>query len=142
MKLEVEREQVWVTAVPNRPGTLHEKLKVLSGAGANLGFVIARQSDRSADESVVFVTPLSGSKPTRAAEAAGFRKTQNMHGVRVSGTDKPGVGATITGALAEAGLNLRGLSAAAIGSKMVMHLAFDSEEGAKRAVTTLKKLAG
>jgi hypothetical protein len=140
MKLEVEREQVWVTAVPNRPGTLHEKLKVLAEAGANLGFVIARRSDRSADESVVFVTPLTGSKQTKAGEAAGFRKTENMHGVRVSGADKAGVGATLTGALGEAGLNLRGLSAAAIGSKMVMHLAFDSEEDAKRAVTTLKKL--
>ena len=50
------------------------------------------------------------------------------------------VGATLACALAKAGLNLRGLSAAAMGGRMVCYLALDTNEDAKKAMEVLKGL--
>jgi hypothetical protein len=47
----------------------------------------------------------------------------------------------MSGALSEAGINLRGLSAAAIGTKFVCYLALDTAEDARKATNTLEKLA-
>ena len=47
----------------------------------------------------------------------------------------------LTKALAEAGINLRGLSVAAIGNRYISHLALDTAKDAARAVALLKKLA-
>jgi len=60
--------------------------------------------------------------------------------VRAEGTDKPGLGAKMTQALAEKGINLRGLSAAAIGKRFVAHIAVDKAADATKAVRVLKKL--
>jgi hypothetical protein len=51
---------------------------------------------------------------------------------RVEGTDRPGLGARMTGAIADAGINLRGLSAAALGSRFAAYMAFDSPEDGRR----------
>jgi hypothetical protein len=51
------------------------------------------------------------------------------------------MGAKLTQALAEAGLNLRGLSAAALGKRYVTHLALDTAADAARAAAVLKKLS-
>lgn len=140
MKIKVSKEQVWAAALVDRPGGLREKLEPLAAAGANLEFLIARRREERPGEGVVFITPLKGLKQTRAAEATGFRKAEGLHGLRVEGADQPGMVARIAGALAEAGINLRGASAAAVGRKMVAHLSFDSEADAGRAMKVLKKL--
>jgi hypothetical protein len=90
---------------------------------------------------VVFVTPLKGAKQIKAAEAAGFQKTESLHSLRVEGADKPGMGAKLARALADAGINLRGLSAAALGKQSVTHLALDTARDAAKAVAVLKKLS-
>ena len=46
----------------------------------------------------------------------------------------------MTKALAGAKLNLRGLSAAAIGNRAVVYLAFDSSAAAAKAVRVLKQM--
>jgi predicted amino acid-binding ACT domain protein len=89
---------------------------------------------------VVFVTPLKGAKQIKAAEAAGFQKTDSLHTLRVEGADKPGVGLKLTQALAQAGINLRGLSAAALGKRYVSYLALDTAADAAKAAAALKKL--
>jgi hypothetical protein len=45
----------------------------------------------------------------------------------------------MTQALAEAGINLRGLSAAALGRQFVAHLAFDGAADAIKAARILKR---
>jgi hypothetical protein len=50
------------------------------------------------------------------------------------------MGAKLTEALAKAGVNLRGLSAAAIGKRHVTHLALDTVKDAAKAAAVLKKL--
>ena len=52
---------------------------------------------------VVFVAPLKGAREVRAANAAGFLKTEIMHAVRVEGTNRPGFGSEIASAIAEIG---------------------------------------
>jgi len=141
MKLDVAQVTVWAASLEDRPGNLAAKLKVLADAGANLEFVIARRESSQPGTGVVFVTPLKGVKQTKAAAQAGFAKAENLHSVRVAGPDKPGLGVMMTQALAEAGINLRGLSAGAIGKRGVVHLALDSVEDAKKALRVLKAIS-
>ncbi len=141
MKLKVTRTDTWASTIDDRPGGLADKLAALAAAGANLEFVIARRAPEQMGNGVVFVTPLKGAKQIKAAEAAGFQKTGTLHSIRVEGVDKPGVGAKLTRALAEAGINLRGFSAAALGKRYVTHLALDTDLDAGKAVAVLKKLS-
>jgi hypothetical protein len=141
MKLDVSRTDTWASTIDDRPGGLGDKLASLAAAGANLEFIIARRAPEKRGRGVVFVTPLKGSKQIKAAEAAGFQKTGSLHSLRVEGADKPGMGAKLTRALAEAGINLRGLSAAALGKRYVTHLALDTAQDAAKAAAVLKKLS-
>jgi len=140
MALKVTRVDTWAATIEDRPGGLALKLKALAEAGANLEMVIARRRPDQPGKGVVYVAPLKGAKVGRAAEAAGFAKAQGMHSVRAEGPDQPGLGARITQGLAEAGVNLRGLSAAAIGKKCVVYLAIDTAEDAATAVSALRKI--
>ena len=141
MKLDVSRTDTWASTIDDRPGGLADKLAALAAAGANLEFIIARRAPEKRGRGVVFVTPLKGSKQIKAAEAAGFQKTESLHSLRVEGSDKPGMGAKLTRALAEAGINLRGLSAAALGKRYVTHLALDTAQDAAKAAAVMKKLS-
>jgi len=138
--MRAKRVDTWAAAIKDKPGTLAAKFKALSAAGANLEFVIARRSPEKRGAGVVFITPIKGPKQTRAAGAAGFKKTKSLHTVRLEGVNKRGQGARLTRALADQGLNLRGLSAAAIGNKFVCHIAVDTEADANKVARILGKL--
>ena len=139
MAFTVSRVDVWAATIKDRPGGLDAKLAALAAAGADLEFVIARRAKPGSG--VVFVTPLKGAAQCRAARKAGFEKTKSLHSVRIEGPDKPGQGTKITAALAAAGVNLRGLSAASIGRKFVCHIAVDEAKDATKALRVLKKLS-
>jgi len=138
--MKVQRVDTWAAAIKDKPGALAAKFKALSAAGANLEFVIARRSPEKRGAGVVFVTPIKGPKQSRAAGAVGFKKTKSLHTVRLEGVNKRGQDARLTQALADKGLNLRGLSAAAIGNKFVCHIAVDTEAAANNVARILRKL--
>jgi hypothetical protein len=140
MALKVERVDTWAASLEDKPGNLAAKLNALANAGVNLEFVIARRGPDEAGTGVVFVTPIQGAAECRAARKSGFKKTRSLHTVRVEGTDKKGEGARLTQSLAQQGLNLRGLSAAAIGQRFVSHIALDSGADAAKAVRILRGL--
>ena len=140
MALKVAREDVWVASIKDKPGGLAKKLAVLGDAGAQLEFLIARRTPKKQRTGVVFVTPLKGAAQLKAAKKARFRKTKSLHSVRIEGGDAPGLGAKITQALAERGINLRGLSAAVIGKRFVAHIALDSTDDARKAMRVLKAM--
>ncbi len=140
MAFKVERVDTWVASIEDQPGSLASKLGALADAGVNLEFVIARRAAEKPGQGVVFVTPIAGASGRRAARQAGLEKTKSLHTVRIEGADRTGQGAKIAQALASKGLNLRGLSAAAIGNKFVTHIALDSAADAAKAVRTLKAL--
>ena len=136
--MKIQQVDTWATTIDDQPGALAGKLKALAAAGANLEFVIARRAEKG--KTLVFVTPIKGGAQIGAAGAAGFRKSSSLHTVRVEGNDQPGAGALATQALADQGLNLRGVSAAAIGKKFVCHIAFDTEADATKAAGILQGL--
>jgi len=138
--MKVTRVDTWAASIKDKPGGLEVKLEALAAAGANLEFVIARRAPEKKGTGVVFVTPIKGAKQCAAARKAGFSKTRSLHTVRVEGSDKAGQGSKITQALAEKKLNLRGLSAAAIGRKFVAHIALDSASDANKAARALRAL--
>ena len=140
MALDVKRVRVWAAEMKDRPGSLAAKLEALAGAGANLEFAIARRAPDKPGMGVVFVTPIEGTAQITAAKTAGFSEATSLHSVRIEGRDAPGLGAKLTRKLADAGINLRGLSAAAIGGRMICHLAFDSAQDADKAIEILKTL--
>jgi hypothetical protein len=139
MALKVTRVDTWVVTIEDRPGGLAEKLRALADGKANLKFVIARRAPDQPGKGAAFVTPIAGAAQ-RVAKQAGFAKSATLHTVRIQGPDKQGEGARIAAALADAELNVRGLSAAAIGKTFVTHVALDSAADAAKAVRALKKL--
>ncbi len=86
----------------------------------------------------MFLTPLKGAKQRLAAKKSGFQLLERVGIVRVEGNDSPGFSARLTKILAEKKLSLRGYSAARIGKRCVIYLAFDSQADAIQAVRTLK----
>jgi len=90
---------------------------------------------------VAFVAPVKGATQIKAASDAGFLKTKMMHAVRVEGANRPGVGSEITGAIASAGISLRGCSATAIGKRFVGYLALDGANEVDRAIRMLRRLS-
>ncbi|MBM2804715.1 MAG: amino acid-binding protein [Deltaproteobacteria bacterium] len=139
MAYSVKKVDVWAGEIADRPGGLAEKIESLSNAGANLEFLIARRAADKPGTGVVFVTPIKGAKQKGAAQGTGLASTGSLHSVRVEGPDKAGLGAKMTKAIAAAGINLRGLSAAALGRRAVSYLAFDSAADADSAVSILRK---
>lgn len=140
MALKVARVDTWAATIKDQPGGLSAKLESLAAVKVNLEFVIARRSPEKPGTGVVFVTPIAGAAGLAAAKKAGFKKAPSLHTVRVEGPDRPGQGAKIAAALAEAGINLRGFSAAAIGKKFVAHVAVDTTAAAAKAMKVIAKL--
>jgi hypothetical protein len=140
MALVAKKVDVWAGAVLDRPGSLGTKLAVLAAGGANLEFVLARRAPDKPGLGVVFVAGIRGAKQVKAAQAAGLIKTKSMASVRVEGPDRPGTGAKMTAALAEAGVNVRGLSATAVAKKFVAFLALDNGADAAKTVRAIKKM--
>lgn len=137
MAYKLSRVDVWVTDLVNRPGMLARCLEAISNAGGNLEFVVARRvTERTAR---AFFAPLVGARQQKAAADVGLQKAAGMHVLRIEGPDKPGLGARITRAIADANINGRGLSSAAIARKMVCYIAFGSDTDLKQATKVLKK---
>lgn len=139
MAAGISKVDVWAAEIPDRVGGLAEKLEALTAAGANLEFVVARRAPEKPGTGVIFLAPIQGAKQMQAAQGAGLSRAASMHSLRLEAPDKPGLGAKITRAVAEAGVNMRGLSAAAVGGRCVVYFAFDTEEDAKKANGLIEK---
>ena len=138
MGMKAEKTDVWAASMEDEIGGLSNMLGGLSDAGVNLDFVIARRSPDQPGRGVLFVTPLEGDDQIAAAKELGFNITRTVSSVRIEGDDKPGAGAEISKKLADAGLNLRGFSAAVLGGRYIVYIGLDSEEDADKAVEVLQ----
>jgi len=137
MELLVEKEEVWAASIEDKPGALATVLQGLAAAGADLDFIIVRRAPEKPGTGVVFVTPIRGDREIRAATTLGFSATSTLHSVRVEGPNQPGIAAKIAQQVADAGINMRGFSAAALGAQFVAHVGLDSAEDASRVVELL-----
>jgi hypothetical protein len=140
MALKATRNDVWIATIEDRAGGAAPVLESLAKAKVNLEMVFARRLPEQPGTGMLIVGPIKGKKAEKAALAAGVARTGAIHGVRVEGGDKPGLGAKIARTLGDAGISFRGLTAHAIGRKFVCHIALDSAEDAARAAALLKKL--
>jgi len=140
MALKIQTVDVWATQLQDHPGDLGRVLAALAKAGADLECVIARRQEHKPGTGVVFVSPIKGKKVVDAAELAGMQPAANVGTLRIESADKPALGAKMCSAISDAGINLKGVSAAVIGNKSVVYLGFDSPEDAKRAAKALKAL--
>ena len=139
MDTMVDKRDVWACSIKDEPGAMAKVLDGLREAGADLDFVVARRSPEQPGMGVVFVTPLQGDKEIEAAATLGFNVTGSIHSLRVAGENRPGIAAELTGKLADAGINLRGLSAAVLGSQYIMYLGLDSDDDATHAAEVLSQ---
>ncbi|MCX5759192.1 MAG: amino acid-binding protein [Candidatus Hydrogenedentes bacterium] len=140
MAYSIAKAQVMVGGIEDRPGGLAEKLALLAEAGANLEFVLARRDVPG--KGLLFVAPVEGAKQSKAAKQAGLLKSDSLQALRIEGPDKAGLGAKMTKALAEAGINLRGLSAMAINRRTVFYAAFDNKSDVAKGQRILAKALG
>lgn len=140
MALKASRNDVWMAVIDDRAGGAAEKLEALARAGADLEVVLARRTPEHPGEGILFAGPIEGAKVRRAAEEAGFKKSETIHGVRVEGTDKAGLGGKIARALAEVGISFRGVQACVIGRNFVSFIALDTADDAAKAVKILRKV--
>ena len=139
MAFTVTKVDVWSTEISDEPGELAAKLEGLAGAGANLDFLIARRQPEKVGVGIVFVTGIKGPAAHRAAKVAGLAKTTALAALRVDASNKSGVCHQMLNQIASAGINVRGVSASAIGSKCVTLVAFDSKDDANKAARLLGK---
>lgn len=139
MAYTIKKVDVWAGEIADRPGGLASTLVAVNQAGANIEFIVARRAPDKPGTGVVFLTPVKGAKQKTAAQQAGLATSESLHSVRIEGPDRAGLGAKMTDALAAAGINLRGISAAALGRRAVSYLAFDSAADSDAAVRVLKK---
>jgi len=140
MPLNVSAQIVWAGDIPDAPGGLAEKIGALAKGGANLEFVIARRRPEEPGKGVVFVSPVKGKAAEDAASGAGLSKAMDLPTLRVEGPDSPGIGDRMLKAIADLGINLRGVSAAAIDGKFVTYIGFYRADEASRAAQALRQV--
>lgn len=138
MALKIESIEVWATDLVDHPGDLARVLGALAQAGASVDCVVARRRDDNPETGTVFVSPIKGKKVIDAAERAGIQPADKLGTLRVEAPDKPGLGAKMCAALANAGINLKGVTASVVGNKSVVYFGFDSKDDAKKAAKVLK----
>ncbi|WP_446904193.1 amino acid-binding protein [Burkholderia sp. YIM B11467] len=139
MELSVERVDVWAATIEDKPGGLAAVLGALRTAGADLQFIVARRTSEAPGKGVVFVAPLQGDAVIRTATQVGFSVTPSVHSVRVMGLDQMGIIGQLTQMLADGAINLRGVSAAVLGSQFIAYFAVDSVDDADKAIDILQR---
>jgi len=138
MGYSISKVDMWSGEISDHVGGLAAKLDPLADAGADLEVVIARRQPDRPGHGVVFLGPLKGARVQKAAAAAGLNKTADLAALRVEGPNEAGECRRIARVLADAGLNMRGLSASVMGKKFVAFIAFDNAADAARAVSALR----
>lgn len=138
MKYRITKEYVWVGQIPDHPGALAEKLRALSAGGLNLELILSRRDKPGSG--LMFISPLRTLEEVETAEKAGLATKNSFRIIRIKGPNVVGLGARITAALAEAGLNMRDYSAAALGEQAVTNIAFDNDADGDRAKQILERV--
>jgi hypothetical protein len=137
---KVEKIDIWAVEMDDKPGATTGLFSVLAEAGADLQFVLGRRQPDKIGKGILFVSPIKGGKQEEAARRAGFALRPDVVGVRVEGTNQPGLGHKLTQALGAAGLNLRALIAHVIGKQFAVVVAFDNQADADKGYQVLRQL--
>ena len=125
--VNVSKTDVWSAPVNDQPGGLIAAIEdlVLKG-NLDLEFLLAQRLSAEEPKGSVFLLPISGERQQAIAQRAGFVRNDRIFCLRVTGNDEPGIAYRLLKALANRGLNLRAVSAAAVRDQFVMYLALDT----------------
>ncbi len=138
MAVSISTVEVWAGNIQDQAGSLADVLERIAGTGASVDCVIARRHPDRPGAGDVFVSGAKGKKAQDAAGSAGLRRADNIATLRIEGSDKPGLGSKITRAIADAGVNIRGVSAMTLNGKFVAYIGFDNAGDADRASKAIK----
>jgi hypothetical protein len=137
MAVTVKRITLWRREVENQPGVLASTLEPLAQAGVDLRLVMGYRFPETTTRAAIELFPVSGKKATAAAEQAGLRPFE-LACLLVEGDNRPGFGAALGRALADAGINIVFLVAQVIGRRFTAVIGFETEEAAAAATKTIK----
>ena len=140
MSVTVKKITLWRREIENKPGSLAAVLTPLAGAGADLQVVMGYRHPGHESEASIEVSPVTGKKATKAAQDAGLGASV-IPTLLVQGENQPGLGAAISKALADAGVNLAFLVAQVVGDRFSAVIGFDNPEDAAKASSMVKKAA-
>ena len=140
MAVTVKKVVLWRKEVENKPGALAATLAPLAQAGGNLRVVMGYALPGEPRRSVIEVFPVTGSKATAAAGAAGLAASP-IPCLLVEGDDQPGLGSRMTRAVADQGVNLAFLVAETVGRKFSAVFGFETDADAARASGAIKAAA-
>lgn len=138
MAVTVKKITLWRSEIANRPGALAGVLEAVARAGADLKLVMAYRFPGDETRGAVELYPITGKRAQTAARNAGLADS-GIPTLVVEGDDRPGAGAGIGRAIAEAGINLAFLVGQAVGRRYVAVIGFDSDADARKAVTLIKR---
>ena len=133
MAYKISKVNVWAGPIDDKPGGLASILETLTASGANLEFIVGRRTADLPGQGVVFLAPLTDDRQIAVAAQVGLTVAESLCSLRIEGPDSPGIVGKVTRVLAQAGINLRGLTAAEMGSRSVIYFAFDSCDDAHKA---------
>ena len=139
MPVTVKKIVLWRTEVDNKPGILAGILQPLADAGANLQVLMGYRYPGDPGKAAIELCPVTGKKSLAAARAAGL-EASSIPTLLVEGDNKPGLGASIARAAADAGVNLAFLVAQVIGRKYSFVVGFETDDDARKAATLIKKV--
>jgi len=139
MPVTVKKIVLWRTEVDNKPGILAGVLQPLADAGANLQVLMGYRYPGDPGKAAIELCPVTGKKSLAAARAAGL-EASSIPTLLVEGDNKPGLGASIARAAADAGVNLAFLVAQVIGRKYSFVVGFETEDDARKAAALIKKV--
>jgi len=140
MALTVKRITLWRREVENQPGVLASTLEPLAAAGADLRLVMGYRFPEATTRAAIELYPVSGRKATAAAEQAGLHAFE-LACLFVEGDNRPGLGAAMGRALADAGVNIVFLVSLVIGRRFTAVFGFDDEALATTATKVIKAAA-
>jgi hypothetical protein len=138
MALTVKRITLWRIDVENRPGVLAQTLEPLARAGADLRLVMGYRFPNAPERSAIELHPVSGKRATDAAREAGLGAS-DIPCLLVEGNNRPGLGAVMARALADAGINIAFLVAQVIGRSFTAAIGFADEATATNATRVIKE---
>ena len=138
MAVTVRKVTLWRAEVEDKPGVLASVLEPLANAGADLQVVMGYHFPLPEGKAAIEVHPVTGRKAIAAAKAAGL-SASSIPTLLVEGDNEPGFGHAITGAIADASINVSFVVAQVIGDKFSAIFGFEDEADARKATTLIKK---
>jgi len=138
MAVTVKPITLWRREVENEPGMLAETLEPLARSGADLQVVMGYRLPGHESRAAIEVYPVRGKRAEAGAREGGL-SASSIPTLLVEGDNRPGLGASISRTLADAGINLAFLVTQVFGRRYSAILGFEREADAKKGATLIKR---